>query len=296
MHPNNESLFLSKWVYEDSVIFKLMGRRGLFSVLLRILEPRIRILFSFLEKLDENSIVLDFGCGTGRFSIALEKELGVKVIGIDVSSNAIEKANRLKDDYQSKVTFLQGDGRNLPFSDGMFDAIFSSDVLGHLSKPEEGINEMYRVLKKDGIASIYTETNGYLRNPLTYRYYICRKLEKDPWVEADLHIGLRSERELRKLFNNAGFKILSVKYDPFGHFLFSFISPRSEGALCEKYPVLRECFIVKTTELLSKIYAFANRLLFLKIISYILRNIIGMIMMKLFRRDCGGIYFKLVKI
>ena len=39
---------------------------------------------------------------------------------------------------------------NLPFESDSFDSVLLSDVLEHIRKPEKLINEIYRILKKDG--------------------------------------------------------------------------------------------------------------------------------------------------
>ncbi len=40
---------------------------------------------------------------------------------------------------------------DLPMGDNEFDAVLSTQVLEHLSKPQQSVNELYRVLKKGGV-------------------------------------------------------------------------------------------------------------------------------------------------
>ena len=43
------------------------------------------------------------------------------------------------------------DGKKIPFSDGEFDYVFSTEVMEHVPEPKEFLNEIYRVLKPGGI-------------------------------------------------------------------------------------------------------------------------------------------------
>ena len=54
-------------------------------------------------------------------------------------------------------------GKNIPFEKETFDRIIISHCLEHVNDPETFINEMFRVLKKDGIISIALPCdNGFL--------------------------------------------------------------------------------------------------------------------------------------
>src|SRR3989344_2513585 len=51
----------------------------------------------------------------------------------------------------------------LPFKDKTFDVVYTDSVLHHLKNPEEGVKEIFRVLKDDGIA-VVSETHAALIN------------------------------------------------------------------------------------------------------------------------------------
>lgn len=72
----------------------------------------------FIEKeinSDKSIRILDIGCGTGRHSIELARR-GYKVTGIDLSECALNKAREKAEKAGVSVHFLQGDARNLKFS------------------------------------------------------------------------------------------------------------------------------------------------------------------------------------
>lgn len=116
----------------------------------------------FLLKLSENvrnKNVLDLGCGPGIHAKLLTKR-GAKVTGIDNSKVSINLA-RIE---SPKSKFIIGDIENLPFKSNNFDMVFSSMVIDHLKDWNKVLNEVNRVLKKNGIFvfSIYNPVRGAL--------------------------------------------------------------------------------------------------------------------------------------
>lgn len=96
--------------------------------------------------------VLDIGCGPGTISKDL---LGIseEVWGIDISGDMVRVAtNRFRDtEFSSRIHFDVGDAENLKFPDNFFDAVFCLGVLRYLDSWENGLKEIYRVLKQDGV-------------------------------------------------------------------------------------------------------------------------------------------------
>jgi len=93
--------------------------------------------------------VLDLCCGFGRHSLAL-RELGVDVVGMDLSLDLLKDAPTLEGGEALDGRLTRGDVRALPFADGSFDALvnlFSS--FGYFgSDGDRGVlHEVRRVLK-----------------------------------------------------------------------------------------------------------------------------------------------------
>ncbi|MEM7819489.1 MAG: class I SAM-dependent methyltransferase [Candidatus Aenigmatarchaeota archaeon] len=57
---------------------------------------------------------------------------------------------------KTKITSVINDGHALPFKDKSFDTVMIVAVLEHVKEPQIVINEIHRVLKKDGI--VYSAT------------------------------------------------------------------------------------------------------------------------------------------
>jgi SAM-dependent methyltransferase len=104
-----------------------------------------------------NSLVLDAGCGNGRYSY-LAAKCRARVVGVDMST-AVDVAfeNTL---HLPEVQIVQGDLFQLPFIERAFDAIFSIGVLMHTGNPLGALKSLSRHLKTSGILSIHVYGKG----------------------------------------------------------------------------------------------------------------------------------------
>jgi ubiquinone/menaquinone biosynthesis C-methylase UbiE len=150
--------------------------------------------------------VLDVGCGTGASVIDLKKIFGrgADVVGVDVVRLQIDLA---KDKIKKHGVYAQVDwydGFHLPFPDNSFDAVYTSDVLGHVENVSLWLRELNRVLKPGGTLAMFSESklgkHAWIR-----KYLFAHGLNVDP--HAQFHISLYSKQELKTLLNQSGFKI-----------------------------------------------------------------------------------------
>jgi ubiquinone/menaquinone biosynthesis C-methylase UbiE len=94
--------------------------------------------------------VLDIGCGTGHPSLYIAKDVEF-IIGIDKSKRMIEIAkNRLKRSKVDNIVFEVGDAASLKFPDESFDVVILCGSLATLSDKKKSLQEIKRVLKKNG--------------------------------------------------------------------------------------------------------------------------------------------------
>src|SRR6516164_2717349 len=75
------------------------------------------------------SLIVDLGCGTGRFSEMLAAELGAWVMGFDPSEKMIEQARRKP--VAAPVAFARASAHALPLADCCVDLVFMSQVYHH---------------------------------------------------------------------------------------------------------------------------------------------------------------------
>lgn len=119
-----------------------------------------RIPEAIINNSIKNHRVLDMGCGSGRYSIALSLLGAKEVIGVDYQAKAFTAAQEYCEENTLNVKFFESNILDLPFDDESFDFIFSNGVLHHTSSIEKGISELNRVLKKHGTAFLYIYGSG----------------------------------------------------------------------------------------------------------------------------------------
>lgn len=97
--------------------------------------------------------LLDIGCGVGRVDI-LAAVKGFTTVGVDIEKKVIalakENAKRFGLDAQCK--FIAGNIlQQKSLSKQLFDVVICSEVIEHVSNPQEIIDFAYKVLKKNGL-------------------------------------------------------------------------------------------------------------------------------------------------
>ena len=100
----------------------------------------------FLPYLKPGMSLLDCGCGSASITIGLAKVVAPgQVTGIDISEIEMERAKiRANENKITNIRFEVGNVYQLDFPENSFDALFSHNVLEHISDPTKALREMYR--------------------------------------------------------------------------------------------------------------------------------------------------------
>ena len=99
----------------------------------------------------EGKIVLDYGCGSGRFS-EVATSLGARVVGLDLTSAVDVAAENLGD---RNFAGVQADALNPPFKKAAFDVVFSIGVLHHTPDCRLGVKWAAGLVKPGGTVAIW---------------------------------------------------------------------------------------------------------------------------------------------
>lgn len=124
----------------------------------------------------DNSIIVDCGCGPGFFTNSLKKAFPKCVVfGVDIAKTAIETASKT---YKN-IQFIVGNSRRLPFMENSVDALINI-FAPHFE------SEFKRVLKPDGWLLKVVPNTNHLRQlkELLYEaplFYEPKKLEQPYW-------------------------------------------------------------------------------------------------------------------
>lgn len=127
--------------------------------------------------INENSLVLDVGCGTGRWS----KYLSPKVKWIEAidPSRAVFSAAMLTKNI-SNIRISQASIDNIPFEDNSFDFVFSLGVLHHVPDTFGALQQCVKKVKPKGWLLLYLYYNldnrGWLYRSLFQFSTLFRKL------------------------------------------------------------------------------------------------------------------------
>lgn len=128
----------------QNLAMKVNGYRASVAKYLRSLDLHI----------DENSVVLDAGSGTGIVTLGLySAEFKPKqTIALDLSFNSLqvsrEQFEKDKKTAVQKISAVQGNILSLPFAEETFDLVLTCGVLEYVSL-DASLKEFARVLKKD---------------------------------------------------------------------------------------------------------------------------------------------------
>lgn len=105
--------------------------------------------------------VLDAACGTGYGSTMLAHAGARRVVGLDLSPEAIAHATQCT---RPRLAFIVGSVTDLPFPNGAFDLYISFETIEHIDDHDAFLREARRVLKPQGMLLLSTP-NRVLTNP-----------------------------------------------------------------------------------------------------------------------------------
>jgi len=91
--------------------------------------------------------VLDMGCGTGLLTARIRAELHPRgIVGCDFSRGMLREAAT----HAPDLAWVRGDAQRLPFPEGRFDAVVSTEAFHWFPDPDRALREFLRVLVPGG--------------------------------------------------------------------------------------------------------------------------------------------------
>ncbi len=102
--------------------------------------------------------LLDVGCGAGKV-ISLAGKDGFEVLGVEIEEKVAGLAQKNLQKERVKGKIITGDILKTKLKKEQFDVVVCSEVIEHVDSPEKIIQEIHRLLKKDGILILTTPHN-----------------------------------------------------------------------------------------------------------------------------------------
>jgi SAM-dependent methyltransferase len=108
----------------------------------------------------KDKVVIDAGCGSGKFSAAIARLGAKQVIGIDIGERglAFAREQAKKVPYGNRLDYRFGSLLEIPLLDASADMVWSNGVIHHTLGYEQCIAEFARVVKPGG--DLYLFVNG----------------------------------------------------------------------------------------------------------------------------------------
>jgi len=140
--------------------------------------------------------VADFGCGTGEQAIALARDEGCDVVGIDSNPATLARAKARAEGrpLAGRVQFVE---RVTPDLEGTFDVVISQNAMEHYPDPDQVVALMTRLIRPDGVLVVTFGPPWYA--PFgSHMHYFCTV----PWL--NLLFSERTVMRVRSRYRSDG--------------------------------------------------------------------------------------------
>jgi SAM-dependent methyltransferase len=184
--------------FSRAIFRENLGQHGFADI------PQLQMM---LEKvrIDENSSVLDIGCGNGKIAEYISDATGAHVTGIDYIPEAVETARKRTASKSERLRFQIGDIENPVEAEKSFDLILSIDSM-YFNDSDILLAAWKKLLKPDGQMAIFylsLDSNDISealeKHSLSFIVY---DLSREHWTHMQLKYDIA--KKLKEKFESEG--------------------------------------------------------------------------------------------
>lgn len=152
----------------------------------------------------EKIYLLDICSALGGPARHLAETYGTKIVGLDITLEMINEAEKRTQDkpYADKIEYRLGSGLDIPAHNSTFDVVWGQDAWCYIRDKPRLINEVSRVLKRDGLLGFTDWIWGPVDPP---------ESEADYLMEFMVFPDLQTLDGYTIIINNAGMKIEEIQ-------------------------------------------------------------------------------------
>lgn len=189
---------------EGEIVYKYLERDNAFRLHQSFAMTRIAVDNALEQIGPVNKVILDIGCGPYP-EISFKSSKNNRVVCADLSHGYLKAARKISviEKYDN-VEFIRNDVEELPFKDNSIDIIIISEVMEHILNGKGVVNELFRVLRDDGLVILTTPNRVSLIRlvqQLKDRLRHIHKTERDYFL-TESHIMEYSFPQFRRLIDN----------------------------------------------------------------------------------------------
>jgi ubiquinone/menaquinone biosynthesis C-methylase UbiE len=147
--------------------------------------------------------VVDLGCGIGGPARTLADEFGCSVTGIDVTEEFIRAATLLTEhtNMGAQCKFVHGSATATPLADGVYDCVWSQNMMMNVANKAELFAEVWRLLKPGGLFAFEAVLAGSVATPHLPTFWA---------AHSDIN-HLVTWAKLEDLFAQAGLEVVTLR-------------------------------------------------------------------------------------
>lgn len=177
---------------------KYHSKNPLKYLMIKRFEKKILLM---LEKENQNTLLLDAGCGEGFISDIIYKNTNIKdITGIDINDDVLEFAKN----NNKNINYFNKDIYNLKGQDKHYDIVLVLEVLEHLKAPKIALNNLYKITNDKLIISVPNEPLFSLGNLLSFKNIKTLGTPKD-------HINKWTKKQFIAFLKDNGIQNIDIK-------------------------------------------------------------------------------------